>query len=377
MVTSKERIIQTIKGLKSDRIPVCPYGYKGWFEKADSEWQERLVNETDIMLITENTHDIPVFIGENYREIYEVNFKNNFRIENIKTPKKNLSRITKIEGDTEWTIEQLLKNEEDVNCLLSIPFEPFLDLNIDEYKYFEKIVGDNGIVLNRISDAASIPYDMMLPQNYYISLISSERLIYRFTERAALSVYSYLEKLIDKGINKFVIAGSERLGGGLTNPRYFDDLVYRYDKDLVSLIHNVDGIAQIHMHGKVKNYLEKIIDMGFDCIEPVEQPPGGDLFLGEAKNITNGRISILGNMDDLQFLNFATEREIVIRTLQSILEAGINGRYILGGTSSSLFTRQIAQAFLIVSKIAKIYGCYPIDTEEIKKEIKKWNVQSI
>jgi len=371
MITSKERIIQTIKGLKPDRIPVCPCGYKGWFEKAGSEWQKKLISETDIMLITENTNDIVILLGENYKEVYEVKFKDNFKIENVKTPKKNLRRITKIEGDTEWTVEQLLKDEEDINNFLSIPFKPFSDLNIDEYKYFEKIIGNNGIVLNRISDAASIPYDLLSPENYYISLIDNEILIYKFTEKVALRVYSYLEKLISKGVNKFVIAGSERLGGGLTNPKYFNDLVFKYDKELVRLVHHSDGIAQIHIHGKVKNYLEKIIDMGFDCIEPIEQPPGGDIFLKEARKVAGNRICIFGNMDDLQFLNSATEKEIIIRTLQSILEAGTNGHYILGGTSSSLFTEQTARAFLIISRVAREYGNYPISIEKIKKVQRK------
>lgn len=367
MITSTERILQAIKGLKPDRIPVCPYGYKSWFEKAGSEWQKKMITETDIMLITENTNDIVVLLGENYKEVYKVEFKDNFKIENIKTSTKNLRRITRIEGDTEWTVEQLLKNEEDINNLLSIPFEPFTDLNIDEYKYFEEIIGSNGIVLNRISDAASIPYDLLSPEDYYMFLIDNEMLINRFTEKIAFRVYSYLEKLIAKGVDKFVIAGSERLGGGLTNPKYFDNLVFNYDKELVRLVHRSGGIAQIHIHGRVKNYLEKIISMGFDCIEPLEQPPGGDIFLMESRKVVGNRICIFGNMDDLQFLNFATEKEVIIRTLQSILDAGINGRYILGGTSSSLFTEQIAKAFLIISKVAKEYGNYPINTEEIKK----------
>lgn len=371
MLTSKERVIETLKGNIPDRLPVCSYGYRGWFEKAGKKWQEKLVDETDIMIVTENTKDIVMFLGECSKEIYKIKVQNNIRIEEIKLPKKILRRVTKIEDDTEWVVENLLNDETDINDLLSIQFEPFSDLKVDEYRYFENIIGDNGIVLNRISNAASIPYDLLGPEKYYTFLIDNKNLIYKFTERVALSVYSYIQNLIDKGVDKFVVAGSERLGGGLVNPKYFDKLVYRYDKEIVSLIHSIKGIVQIHMHGKVKDYLEKIIEMGFDCIEPIEQPPGGDLYLREARKIIRDRACILGNMDDLQFLNSATEKEISIRTLKSILDAGIDGRYMLGGSSSSIFTEKIANAFLIVSRLVLEYGNYPIDIKKIKKDIDK------
>jgi len=364
-MNSRERIIATLRKEKTDRIPVCSYGYAGWFDAAGEEMQQKLINNTDIIIITVNDSDIKQVLGETYKNVYDINYKNNIVIETVTTPKGLLKRIKKIDGCSELIIEEFFKNKEDIEKFLSIPFIPFKNLETKEYTHYEEIIKKEGIVLNRISNAASLPYDWFKPEKYYFSLIDHEKLIYKLTEELAYRIESYVDKLIKNEVNKFVIAGCERFGGGLTNPRYFDDLVYKYDKKLVNLIHKNRGIAQVHMHGKIKNYLGKIIDMGFDCIEPVEHPPGGDLSLKEARKIIGNKMSILGNLDDLQFLNTATEKQITKQSLQAILDAGINGNYMLGGTSSSIFTENIANAFFLMAKVSKEYGTYPIDLDKI------------
>jgi len=326
---------------------------------------EKIVKNTDIMLVTMIDTDIRQTLGESYKKYYNIENHDNNIIETVNTPKGQLRRIKRVEGSTAWVIESFLKDKQDIEKYLSIPFEPFSELSTEEYEYYEGIIGEEGVVLNRISDPASIPYDWFKPEQYYLSLMDNENLIYRLTEELSYRIEDYLEKLLIKGVNKFIIAGCERFGGGLTNPKYFNDLVYRYDKRLVSKIHEYNGIAQVHMHGKVKDYLEKIIDMGFDCIEPVEEPPGGDLYLDDARKIIGDRMCILGNLDDLQFLSIASEEDIIKKSLEAILKAGKNNNYILGGTSSSMFSEKITDAFILMAEVVKVYGNYPLDLDKI------------
>ena len=54
---------------------------------------------------------------------------------------------------------------------------------------------------------------------------------------------------------------------------------------------------QIHCHGRIRHALQRTIERGADYTEPCEPPPLGDITLGEAKALADGRITLGGNIE--------------------------------------------------------------------------------
>jgi len=54
----------------------------------------------------------------------------------------------------------------------------------------------------------------------------------------------------------------------------------------------------IHCHGDMSTVLEGFMDMGTDCLNPIEPPPVGRITLKEAKAVCSGKMALEGGVED-------------------------------------------------------------------------------
>ena len=64
------------------------------------------------------------------------------------------------------------------------------------------------------------------------------------------------------------------------------------DSKGLNVIHDAGRLAWVHCHGKMNPVLDRFIEMGVDCLNPVEPPPMGDILLSDAKRRAGGGTSI-------------------------------------------------------------------------------------
>jgi len=96
----------------------------------------------------------------------------------------------------------------------------------------------------------------------------------------------------------FYTAGPEVATPPLLGPDIFDDLVTPFEKELVRMIRESGHLACIHCHGRVGTVLEKFVEIGIDVLEPMEPPPQGDISLADAVKQVEGRMSLMGYIQD-------------------------------------------------------------------------------
>jgi uroporphyrinogen-III decarboxylase len=133
-----------------------------------------------------------------------------------------------------------------------------------------------------------------------------ERLIRMAFER----IHEKLKYALERGAGPvFWIGGSEQATPPMMSPRLYDDLVVKYDGQLIALIHKYGQYAHVHCHGKIAGILDRLLDMGADMLDPVEPPPDGDIEIEEAKRRAAGRMTLMGNIE-FRHLEFATPPEI-------------------------------------------------------------------
>ncbi|MDD5774131.1 MAG: uroporphyrinogen decarboxylase family protein [bacterium] len=358
-MNSRKRILTTIKGGKTDRIPVSPYmfgalGPEVPYRKEPYPFRNDLLNEliekTDIIIPAHAvTHDFDVITGGNME--FESKEIDNQKHLTFHTPQGDLTRIIEKYNSISATVKFPFKDENDIEKFMSIPYTP-PQIDLSNYNYWKEKIGNNGlIVLGIYGNAICFPASWFSPEEFCLNWGLNPELIKNLVAVAAERINNHVKQLCELGVDVFHIVGAEYATTQL-GPDGFYSLVKEYDKKLIDIIHSYGGIVQYHCHGCIRRYLKDFIDMGIDLLEPLEAPPWGDTYISEAKKITGNKICLLGNLDDMEILGKKDQDEISKMVLEIISNCNTE-KFILGGTSSGVFQEKAVRNFIYISDIIK------------------------
>jgi uroporphyrinogen decarboxylase len=98
------------------------------------------------------------------------------------------------------------------------------------------------------------------------------------------------------------------------------------------MVHNAGSYIWVHCHGKVRNLIEKFIEMGVDVLNPLEPPKNGDVDLDEVARTFKNRIGLEGN---IEMQDFYDESEEVIREkIKTCVQSGKQSNRFIMCTSA-------------------------------------------
>jgi len=277
----------------------------------------------------------------------------------VETPK---GRLTSVIRDTvpgrpyigAWTVKPYLGDEGDLEKLMSIPYVP---PGLDAQPFLERVkhIGERGLVYAGISDPIGILSSLFSLETFLMFCMRETDLL-----KEALDVL--LERILDRvgrclalGVGPFYeLSGPEMVCPTFLPPRYFDEFVVRYDKQIVKAIHGDGGYAMMHCHGKVGKVLESFSEMGLEAVHPVEAPPSGDVPLSDAKRRIGRVLCLRGNVQlaDLDRLGVA-EIDGMCRT--AIADAAGGGGFILEPTATPLPDTSLSSIYAFI-RASRRYG---------------------
>jgi len=238
---------------------------------------------------------------------------------------------------SEWTRavflkEHLVKRVEDLKVMR------FMVENTTYYPAYEGFikadedVENDGIALYQ--GAPSIP--MIQLMKTYTGWINGLYMLYDHTEemektadlltRKAVEAYELLADSPAK-----VISTGDNLDERTLSPRLFEKYGLPYYRQMSEILHKRDKIFKSHACGWVKHLLPMIKDSGLDAIEAFATDPMNDLTIREAREIFEGKVSIMSGVPSVimsrRSVNDSDFKEYVIRVLEDIQPG--NG-FILG-----------------------------------------------
>jgi hypothetical protein len=374
-MNSRERIIKTFNKEIPDKVPVTLNTLNTGILRANEGLLHSLLEYTDPNIWVFMDRDFTCFeiiFGKNIYKESKVIKEGNKTVIKVNTPKGKLIQVTENREDSDWVIEYFFKDIYDLEKFYSFYYEPFEEIDINEYIFWDRFTSEQGIASIVIYDAAIMLYLLMGPQKYYLSLIDDFEAVKKFTEEVEFRIEIYVKRLfqtIHHNPIVFLIPGSEAFTKPMTSHYYYDQLIFPYDEKLVKLIQELGGIANIHQHGMVKDSIESFIKMNPSCISPFEVPPAGDMEIKKVKEKLGGKICINGNLDDLQVLTYGAEVGIKIQVLELLRDIAQGGGFMLGGTDSSILTDKMLQNFIMMGKMRDLYGRYPIDNGIINERL--------
>ncbi len=212
--------------------------------------------------------------------------------------------------DTVWTVEHLLKDEDDLDAYLSLP-EPTFGGKVDATGILadEQAIGDSGIVMIDTGDplcAVASRFDM---GTYTVIALTNPELVHRALEREA-RWYHPLTEAVAKALpgRLWRIYGPEFASPPYLPPRLFAEYAMRYTQPMIQSINRHGGYPRVHSHGRLRDVLGHIAAAGAVGLDPVEPPPQGDVSLQYVRENFGRQMVLFGNLEASDLENLPADQ---------------------------------------------------------------------
>jgi len=343
-MTSKERLMTAFARGTPDRVPVAPFGMGAL--APDSAIANELIRKTDFIASTGGAGIS--FLGAAVET--ESHDEGNRTITIIQTPHGPLRRVVTRTDITSATTEFPCETADDVEKLVSIPYEPAKP-DLTSFNAWKERIGDEGVVLGSCIDPICVPADLFSPEDFCLLWMDAPDAMKVLVDVATVRILESLESACKAGFDAFRIVGGEYASTQL-GPKAFSELVVGPDRQMCDLMHQYGALAYNHNHGPLMDYLDMLVEIGMDACDCFEAAPWGDTDLPKAKERLQGKVCIVGNLDDMEVIDKLDEVSVRKLARQRIEEAGPDG-FVLGGTASGTYTEKAARNFMAMAEVSK------------------------
>ena len=224
---------------------------------------------------------------------------------------------------TRWDIHKPVQCVEDVEKLLSVPYEfrPPDASAFEPFRAHRAEMGANAVGGAGVNCMVAMLCGIMAYQQMLEWLLTEPALIKVLADTWLERTGEKVDWLLAQGVGPFwSFNGVERAAPPMMAPRQWDEWVVPYDGEIMRRIKAADPEATIHIHchGKVRTLLDSFVEMGVDSTDPVEPPPQGNADITEVKERYDGKLVFLGNLEFLQMETLQPDEieELVRRAIE-------------------------------------------------------------
>ena len=246
--------------------------------------------------------------------------------------------------NTVWTTEHLLKSREDVEAFLTLPDEVFAEtIDVTPLEAEEAALGERGIVMVDTEDPLCAAACLFSMEDYTMLAFTEPKLFLKLLEKMARRILMRTTEVSRRFPGHlWRIYGPEYAAEPYLSPALFKEYVVRYVTPMTKAIQAHGGIVRIHSHGRLRNILPLISEMGVDALDPIEPPPQGDVELREVRAQYGKQWVLFGNLEiaDIETLPAPKFAEKVKRALAEGMTGAGRGFVLM--PSASPYGREIS-----------------------------------
>ncbi len=342
-MTQRERMMSAIRLEEPDHFPIHVRGVRAW----DERWCETRHESYRPIIEAVREHgayELGAGIGGGYvlsahpiEATTESEDVGDWIIQRttIQTPGGPLTAARKAStrGLPGLATEYFVKTLDDLDGIMAIPYEPIRP-DLSHFSDMEQQIGDRGIVM------CALPVPI-----YALALLTgSDRLaIWSITDRGRIlaAVDTLLERtleMLDWAISQdvgpiYATSGEEFMTPPLAGPKDFREFVVERGRPVRDRLRKAGMLRHIHCHGPLNGILEEFVELGADCLHPIEGPPLGDVTFEDAKRRIGDRVCLEGNIQIGDLYHDPTD--VLVETVKRTIDAGApGGGFILCPTAS-------------------------------------------
>jgi uroporphyrinogen-III decarboxylase len=351
-MTSRDRILTTLRGEIADRVPVAPFvqdEYLAFYYPHKTKVDRvidatELANELDFDLMAKHrAFEQPHFFRRSYRnwELRRTESRADGMIKRrleIVTPTRTLLLEetgpdcgAATTGVRFHVTRALLQDDNDAEAFLK--YLPLLsDADRREMRdiaaTWRQIIGDRGVLAPwGFAGVFNFCADLCGMDNFYVAPYEDEPRYRALMDGVTNAMCAYSAALGETAIDCIGIQG-HMAGGATTGPDFFRQFVQPYEKRVIEAIHRAGKFSVYHNCGFAKSLYSNYRELGMSVWETVSEPPRGDNRLADAKAALGDKICLLGNLDQVDFLKRATPTEVAEKTREIIAIGKHGGRFI-------------------------------------------------
>ncbi len=344
-MTSRERLLTALRRGRPDRVPVTMYEMS---PHAD-DWANREPSYAPLLELERRFGDgflwapidCPIFLGDpnalhgTQEQRADGTVIHTTRIDTPKGPLRAVSRRDP-EMMTNWQVEPLIKTDEDIERVLSMPLPPAA-VNVERLRALEARLGGHGVIGFSIGDAIGHVVGLFDFEDFILRCYDDDGPVRALLDKAQSLVLRAIETIGPAVTDAvFRLWGPEYCGAPLMNPHvYFPRYVVERDREATEAIHATGNLSVIHCHGRLRDILDMIADTGADALEPLEVLPvhTADVTLGEIKARIGGRMCLMGAAQALT-LERGTPDDVRDEVRRAIDAGAAGGGFVLLPTAA-------------------------------------------
>ena len=304
------------------------------------------------------------FIRENAPEVYKtITSQTPDRIvERIRynTPAGDLfETMTYLPADPPTKTEKMIKDIKKDFSKIKYLYSRITGVDDSNIAGFKKMTGDHGVF------TLSVTYPGMHYWNEYFdgNLQNAIYAYYDFPEifdewadMADRDLCRQAELYLDLKPDLLLVGGSGTLT--LSNPELVSKYAIPTIKKICRMAKQAGILTMLHSCGKTMSFLEMLVnETELNCINPLEEPPMGDVNLAEVKKLYGNRIALMGNLQTTAIMLQGTPEEVEKAAKKAIDDAGEAGGFLLSTGDQCGRDTPPENIFKLV-EIAKTYGRY-------------------
>lgn len=376
-ISSRKRILDTFRGVKTDRVPVSPFiwlSYVNEFYNADYKLSDEIVDLKvheiykhfgfDSMVRTCTLDMVSPIIASS--DCWQVSIREELKGNNkrtvttiINTPERELrgvetfERINKYQEISAET-EHFIKDEADFRQFVKYqPGVPKIDCS--RVARAKAAIGSEGVVAPWLPSIFNTLSRLRKLDNLICDAISDPEFFNDMMEY-------YCSRTIDAAKQLSVVADiityeGNIANGSMTGPAYFEEYLLPYEKRVVETIQSAGALVLFHNCGDINNMYDVYNGLGIDALETLTPPPFGNADIHKALEVLNKNIVIAGNIDQIDFLKKANPEAIAKRVADLVGICKNRGRFILA-TSDYIETETPEENIQALANAARQYGNY-------------------
>lgn len=155
-----------------------------------------------------------------------------------------------------------------------------------------------------------------------------------------------------------VMLGGSSASLSVSSPTIFKKYELPFIQRASKICREAGIISHLHVCGRSWKLVEIVAEQtDVDVMEPMEEPPGGDVDLAEAKRRVGGKLCIKGNINTFEFMLTATPAQVEEKCKRAIDAAAADGGYVLSTGDQCGRDTPHANIFKMV-EVARTYGTY-------------------
>lgn len=362
-MNSRERLLKTINGQVTDRVPVTlfiqdhghfihqihpevdPLDYEQLIFKV-IDYQKSLGCDVFARMIFDLYHPLNICLGGVNDEHESENWK-------VKTTEKtegnNLIKESVIktpEGDLTQTFVRTSQNKgtyvycctkKPITCEkeldIAIKYEPkmsneYAQMITGKIKRIKEYIGDDGILGTWVPGGPFNNASMVIDHNeLYMLFMTDPSYFEKLMKYCIDRTLDYTKTFIQAGADVMLVGGN--VPGGFLGADAYEQFILNWEKEYIDFIKARGCPTIYHNCGEIMELVDSYKKLGSNVIEPFSPVPLGDADLKSAIEKVKGDYVVIGGVDQVNVLQKGTKEEVINATI-STMEAGKkNGPFII------------------------------------------------